>query len=635
MDKKNTFLGLLFIALAFLFQMKVSLDQAKQRAEQEAQQQEAPAYVEESDAAESAPSGLPHANGSNGSTPPAEVDDNFSAIIRQTNTSQDAAEPLAQERVYSIENDFIRVDFTNLGGAVKQIVLKQFPVTLDADEPYIYNHGSPIPALAISYKDADNVREWAPDYQVVKRTDKSITFAREVEPGIRMLRAYSLREGSDGAQPYLIDHLTRVENSTAEEQTFSEIFVNVGTAPPEQADPQGWYLNFSHYDGNNAKFIKQQKFKGGGFLFSRSDPVDKVEINREIHWAAAKNQFFTGVLTPEQPGKGILSRMVELEDTAPGSNLSKGITGSIRFDFGAVPAASAEGAGARELKMQYYVGPKEYPRLANLAQRQHLVMELGWGIIGLIGKTLLTVLRGIYSFVGNYGIAIILLTLTVRGLLWPISLKAAKSAKRMQAVAEPMKEVREKYKDDPMKMNEEVMKLYKEHQINPLAGCVPMLMQFPILIALFYMLRTSSELRFAEFLWIRDLSAPEHLFRIGLVGLPFLGDSLEYFNLLPLLFGITMFFQFQTMPSTMDPTQKAIFKFMPIPITLLCYGFSSGLVMYWTISNCVSIFQQWMIGKIKEDEAKKDPAEVEVVSHPKKTAKKKTASGGSKRKRRK
>jgi YidC/Oxa1 family membrane protein insertase len=142
------------------------------------------------------------------------------------------------------------------------------------------------------------------------------------------------------------------------------------------------------------------------------------------------------------------------------------------------------------------------------------------------------------------------------------------------------------------------MKLYRKHKVNPVGGCLPMIVQIPIFIGFFYMLRTSSELRFAEFLWISDLSQPEKIFSWG-VNLPILG---QYFNLLPLTMGVTMFFQMRMTPTAASSEQQAIFKFMPIMMVAMLYNFGSGLCLYWTIQNLMTILQQTITNKRKDKE---------------------------------
>ena len=205
----------------------------------------------------------------------------------------------------------------------------------------------------------------------------------------------------------------------------------------------------------------------------------------------------------------------------------------------------------------------------------------------------------IHSFVPNWGWSIVIMTIIIKLVFWPLTGKAAESQKGMAKIQAPMAELKKKYEKNPQKLQQETMKLFREHGVNPLAGCFPVLIQMPIFLGLFYMLRTAAELRYEPFLWVSDLSQADTIAVIA--GFPI--------NLFPILMGITMFYQMQTMPvsPTADPLQQKIFKFMPFIFLVFLYNFSSGLVIYWTTQNILTIIQQKMIHAKKE----KEPVEVD------------------------
>jgi YidC/Oxa1 family membrane protein insertase len=209
-------------------------------------------------------------------------------------------------------------------------------------------------------------------------------------------------------------------------------------------------------------------------------------------------------------------------------------------------------------------------------------------------------------------VAIVGTTLVIRSLMWPLTASAARSAKRMAKIQGPMKEIQEKYKDNKQKQQEAMLALFREHKVNPVGGCLPLFLQIPIFFGLFSMLRSASELRFAEFLWVPDLSAPDtigHLF-----GFPI--------NIMPLLMGASMVVQMRMTPTpTVDNPTAKMMKFMPYFVTIMCYGFSSGLAVYWTASNLFSIFQQWVTNRsadpvVEQVEAKKAAAAVNTANKP-------------------
>ena len=190
-------------------------------------------------------------------------------------------------------------------------------------------------------------------------------------------------------------------------------------------------------------------------------------------------------------------------------------------------------------------------------------------------------MRLAYSVTGNYGLAIILLTFLIRIVFWPLNRKSMLSTQRMQEIQPEITALRERYKSDPARQQQEMMKLYKEKKINPMGGCLPMLIQIPVFFALFIVLRGAIELRFSSFLWISDLSTPENLF----------ADKLPFaLNILPLLMGFTMWLQ-QRMTPTSDPQQQKMMLMMPIIFTLMFYSFPSGLSLYWTTNQVLMIIQ--------------------------------------------
>jgi YidC/Oxa1 family membrane protein insertase len=300
--------------------------------------------------------------------------------------------------------------------------------------------------------------------------------------------------------------------------------------------------------------------------------------NFPVAWTAIKNKYFVQILAPEKSGAGF-------DWTASRSTALPGTFLIDRASAGMLFAGQDLNPGeVLTRKMTYYAGPKEYSSLKPLGNHQDDVMEFGfWEWFRWLCKALLWTLNGLYWVIPNYGIAVILLTLIVRILFWPVTHKSTESMKKMQEIQPLVNEVRAKFKDKPQKMNEEVMALYKKHKVNPMAGCLPMLVQIPVFIALFVVLRSAVELRFAPFLWVRDLSEPE-----GILSnvLPFGG-----LNILPLLMTATTVWQQKITPSTADPQQQKLMMFMPVVMLFLFYNMASGLVLYWTVSQGLAIVQ--------------------------------------------
>jgi len=591
MDKNSTIIGLALLIGGIVLMMW-----------QSQQIQQNPPLPETVPQEESAPGNTDRPDGDKGGDPAsspgltrAVTEDDGDSLVRRLEEEIVEVEPetIVEEEIHSLENEYIRVDFTNYGGAIKQVAMKEYAAVQGEPQPYLFNEFGELPALSIS-RDAPGgeLRAYAPPYKMTRKDGTSIEFRREEKDGLVIIRTYQIDRDTEGPTPYTLKHSTRLANYSDSSFAVDSLYLNLGTAAPDNADKLGMSLNAGWFDGEDFDSESIRTFTGGGFLFFKSDPKDDLLINDNFVWASVKNQFFTGILTPEKPGSALYLEPVEFPMDPETKAIPKGITGSLRIDIEPVSAGTE-----RVLNMQYYVGPKEYDRLSLLGHKQDKVMQFGWGIIGFIGKLLYTVINAVQEVVINWGFSIILVTIFLRLLLWPLTAKAAESSKRMQKIQEPMKELREKYKDNPQKLNQEMMKLWKQHKVNPMAGCFPILIQIPIFIAFFYMLRSSSELRFAHFLWINDLSLPDTIATLG--GFPI--------NLLPLIMGVTMFFQMKMTPTpSVDNTQAAIMRFMPLIFLFFCYNFSSGLVLYWTTSNLMSILQQVITNRRREREENGD-----------------------------
>ena len=232
----------------------------------------------------------------------------------------------------------------------------------------------------------------------------------------------------------------------------------------------------------------------------------------------------------------------------------------------------------------YYLGPKVKQELAKMPNNFMGAIRYGW--FDIIAKPLIQFLHFLYGYTQDYGLAIILLTICIKILFWPLSQKSYKSMEQMKKIQPMMSQIREKYKDDREKMNAEMMHLYKTYKINPAGGCLPMLLQIPVFIALYQALLGAIELRHASFIahipftdiaWLTDLSAKDPYY------------------ITPIIMGATMFLQQKMSSAPGDPTQAKIMMFLPLIFTFIFLNFPSGLVVYWLVNNILSIFQQWLL----------------------------------------
>jgi YidC/Oxa1 family membrane protein insertase len=283
-------------------------------------------------------------------------------------------------------------------------------------------------------------------------------------------------------------------------------------------------------------------------------------------------------LLPDQPSQAN-ARFVVFERSQSGAV-------ELFFDPVEVPPGQSV---AREFRG--YVGPKEVSRLEAIGGNAIDSIDMGWWWVAPLAHFFNSVLGVLYSVIPNYGIAIILLTIMVRLATAPLTIKQMRSMERMRRLQPRIKALQQKYADDKPKQSEEMMRLYKQEKVNPLGGCVPMLLQFPVFIGLYYALRSSIHLRHAPFFgWIDDLSAPDLLMELPGIGVPI--------RVLPLLNGATMFLQQKITPMQADPAQARMMMIvMPIMMTVIFYQFPSGLVLYWMMSSVLAVAHQLLIGR--------------------------------------
>jgi len=274
----------------------------------------------------------------------------------------------------------------------------------------------------------------------------------------------------------------------------------------------------------------------------------------DIQWIAQEDKYFATIIAPE--------------DRIEGASIWKDEK-SVEIALKLSPGKSA---------LVFYAGPKEYDGLKKLGLGLEHIIDFGW--FSIVAMPLFWVLKLFYSFLGNYGWAIILLTIITRIPFIPLMHKSQQSMKKMQKIQPLMAELKEKYKKDPQKLQKEMTELYKKHKVNPVGGCLPMLLQIPIFIALYNVLLNAIELRGAPWiLWIKDLSAKDPYY------------------ILPILMGISMVIQQKMTPSSMDPRQAKMMMLMPIVFTFLFLTFPSGLVIYWLVNNILAIIQQYHANK--------------------------------------
>ena len=333
--------------------------------------------------------------------------------------------------------------------------------------------------------------------------------------------------------------------------------------------------------------VNSYAFSGVQYLSSgKLEELDISDLEKKplgsgnVSWMCLTVPYFMGSVIPLETGAG-------LKRSIRGSS-EKGFMHGILVD---TPWRLEPN---QETSRQYLVfyGPRDLDILEPLGHDLSHAVDFGW--FDIIAKPMLALLKFFYSFTLNYGIAVIIVTILTKILFWPLAQKSYKSMKQMQKLQPQVARLREKYKHDKQHMNQEMMQLYKTYKVNPMGGCLPMVVQIPVFIAFYKVLGSSIQLRHAPFmLWINDLAAPDRL-SVGF-DLPYVGGL----PILTLLMGASMFIQQKMTPSTADPTQAKMMLLMPVVFTFLFINFPSGLVLYWLVNNLLSIGQQHWINKSK------------------------------------
>jgi YidC/Oxa1 family membrane protein insertase len=580
-DKKNTLIGTVLIAAAVVvlyFGQKNSRQPTPPYEVRKAVDQVAPAATP----AQSAPGAAAQA--------PALAPNIASTAFVTAQADHDGA------AVTVLENDFIQVRFTNFGGAIRDVAFKKYPAALGRPDPFIFNelHASPM----LAFEGTPGLDRSVP-FELVSQSAASVTYRAVLASQLEVVRTYTLSPDAVAAtDPYQIRTETVLRNLGAKPSPAMRLALSLGTAAPSSLLDNGLELTTGYSTGDSQTFIRRSTLQGGsGFLgLGASDPKPFVASDGPIAWGTVKNRFFAAVLTPDEPAAGLVTRRVKLLEILPDEDpRGYGITGAMEFDVRALPAH-----GQVKLGGDFYVGPKEYHRLANadvFKKDQDRLMDYGW--FRFFSAILLTLMTWMHSWTYNWGVSIILTTLTLKLVFLPFTLSASRTSKRMQSIQPELKALREKFKDNPQKQQAATMELFKKHKVNPMGGCLPVLFTMPFFFGFYRMLASAAELRFAPFLWARDLTAPDTVISLGHGTLPFLGTF--NLNILPILLCATVFVQMRITPQpTVDSSQARMMKFMPILFMVFCYSYSCALSLYSTVNGLFTIAQQMVINRTRD-----------------------------------
>lgn len=334
----------------------------------------------------------------------------------------------------------------------------------------------------------------------------------------------------------------------------------------DQKAPSGISLTPLHPDGppatqHNNKVVMLSKHKIVEHLLSSLTPATTPPEASETEWVGFSNQYFLMALTAPNGSTGVSSVSI----------------------LGDVPTAQLSSPTADGISASVYAGPREQSTLTQAGSNLNRALDFGW--FWFVAVPLLQLLRMLSALTGNYGVAIVLLTALVKLVMVPLSQSSFKNMREMQKLQPQIERLRERFKDDQMALQKETMELYRRHKVNPLSGCLPMVLQLPVFVGLYNALSHAIELRHAPFmLWIHDLSAPERLM-VGGIGIP----------VLTVIMGGTMLVQQLLTPQQGDQSQRMVMMIMPVVFTYMFIDFPAGLVLYWLVSNVLSISQQYYV----------------------------------------
>ncbi len=460
------------------------------------------------------------------------------------------------EQEFVVENDSMRVVLSNWGGSIKEIGMKFF-----------HDKAGETLRLGPGSKDGWKIFDLyglpgGQDNTAYKGTieGRKVVFESMGEAPLLIRKTYAFSEA--GYQIAMtVELINRSQADIVLNQGFS---ATVGSIYPHEEKEGVADVSIAALDN-----------LGNVWRKTAAKVKTKSEQAGSFRWAGVQNQYYALILRPDTE-----ARSLSYAPLLNSAGKVQGCEAALWLGKFNVPADTSH-----EEKFSLYAGPKQYFQMKEMPGDYQQIID--FGMFSPICKAILYSLHFLYKYCRNYGIAIILLTVLIKILTYPLTAQSFKSMKRMQAIQPHIQALKEKLKDNPKKMQKEMMELYKEHKVNPMGGCLPMLIQLPIFVALFSTLRTAIELKGSSFLWVKDLSLPDTVAHVA--GLPI--------NILPIIMGGTMVWQ-QKM-STVDPQQQKLMMLMPVFFTFIFYSFPSGLVLYWLVNNILSIAQQYQVQRQK------------------------------------
>ncbi len=485
--------------------------------------------------------------------------DSISPSTTTTTETLPSASP--EQQLITVDTDVIRALIDTRGGVLRSLKLKKYPTSLEQPDDWLELVHSAKDSVYIVQSGLRNKEEKAPThysvyeaeqsaYELADGQDELVVSMRWSQDDVDVIKSYHFRRGD-----YLIDLRHRVENRSQQEWLGSEYRQIQRSRPLETSRLLYTYTGSVYYN----EITKYEKVDFDDMEDSQ------LKLESDGGWIAMIHHYFLSAWIPGQDEKNLIYTIANTKRNP--STYTIGMRSANR-----VVAAG----GNTEFVSQLFVGPKIVKRLEEISPGLELTVD--YGVLTFLSKPLYWLLAWYHSFVGNWGVAIILLTLTIKAVFYKLSETSYRSMAKMRKVSPRLKTLKERYGDDRQKMNQAMMELYKTEKINPMGGCLPILVQIPVFIALYWALLESVDLRQAPFIfWIKDLSV------------------MDPFYVLPIVMGISMVIQQRLNPPPPDPIQAKIMMALPFVFTIFFAFFPSGLVLYWVVNNVLSIAQQWVI----------------------------------------
>jgi YidC/Oxa1 family membrane protein insertase len=485
-----------------------------------------------------------------------------------TATPAPQAAPEFSEKTETLRNDDVELHLTNRGGGIQDVVLLNHAAQDDQRVVLNSKDQTAIGAM-IDQPNAPRLNE----FNLSREPDGGIKCERTAD-NVTVRKKFFFPPSKEKKDNFVAEMDVDFVNGGTQPYVNPGYFVALGSAAPIHPRDYSYYTRLVWCIDGKAKGVDVNWFGGGGGLFGIGSRAPQPFYQQDLanaDWAAVSDQFFTTLIASlTGKGNGVWGRRFDISPAAK----TYGLTGALRMPGFQLPPGQSYSA-----RFEIWAGPKLYHHLARLDHNEAEIMD--FGMFKIVSQFLLNFLNWLHGFIGSYGWSILALTAIVKIVLWPLQDKANKSMRRMSLLNPKVQELREKYKDDPTRMNQEVMKLYKDYGINPVGGCLPMMIQIPIFFGLFKMLGQAVELRNAHFLWVKDLSQPDtvaHLF-----GVPI--------NVIPLCMAASQIWLMAMTPKTGDPTQRRVMMFTPLIFLFICYNFAAALALYYTTQNIFSIVQ--------------------------------------------